>query len=53
MRAALKGTVLNMQPTVIKGIVHKKNLTRINFFLVLDTKEDNLKNVGNQTVAGP
>ncbi len=22
MRAGLKGTVLNMQPTVIKGIVH-------------------------------
>ncbi len=24
MRAGLKGTVLNMQPTVIKGIVHPK-----------------------------
>ncbi len=27
--------------------------TYINFFHVLNTKEDILKNVGNQTVAGP
>ncbi len=65
MRAALKGTELNMQPTVIKGIVHPKiefviiySLTCcpkpvLNFFHVLNTKEDILKNVGNQTVAGP
>ncbi len=65
MRAALKGTVLNMQPTVIKGIVHPTILflsllltdmlsqTCINLFLVVNTKEDISKNVGNQTVAGP
>ncbi len=27
--------------------------TCINFFIVLNTKEDILKNMGNQTVAGP
>ncbi len=60
MRAALKGTVLNMQPTVIKGIVHPTILflsllltdmlsqTCINLFLVVNTKEDISKNVGNQ-----
>ncbi len=64
MRAALKGTKLNMQPTVIKGIVHLTILfhylltdmlsqTCINLFLVVNTKEDISKNVGNQTVAGP
>ncbi len=64
MRAALKGTVLNMQPTVIKGIVHPTiyfchylltdmlSQTCINLFLVVNTKEDISKNVGNQTVAG-
>ncbi len=50
-----------MQPTVFKGIVHPKkkfchyllmfSQTCINFFHVLNTKEDILKNVGNQTVA--
>ncbi len=64
VRKSLKGTELNMQPTVIKGIVQPKILflslfthmlsqTCINFFLVLNTKEGILKNVGNQTVAGP
>ena len=67
MRAGLKGTVLNMLPTVMKGIVHPKisflslfihshvvpNLQFIDFFLVLHTKEDILKNLDNQTVAGP
>ncbi len=65
MRAALKGTVLNMQPTVVKGIVHPTiyfchylltdmlSQTCINLFLVANTKEDISKNVGNQTVAGP
>ncbi len=43
MRAALKGTVLNMLPNVIKGIVHPKFTvmlyqTCINLFLVLNTK---------------
>ncbi len=59
MRAALKGTELNMQPTVIKGIVHPK-ITFLSLFthsrcarlvyifvLVLNTKEDILKNVEN------
>ncbi len=64
MRAALKGTVLNMQSTVIKGMVHPTILflslltdmlsqTCINLFLVVNTKDDISKNVGNQTVAGP
>ncbi len=65
MRAGLKGTVLNMPPTVIKGIVHLKfNLslyllthmlsqTCINLFLVQNRKKYILKTVGNQTVAGP
>ncbi len=65
MREGLKGTVLNMQPTVIKGIVHPKikfmssylltqllSQTCIHLFIVLNTKAI-LKNVGNQTVAGP
>ncbi len=51
--------------SVIKGMVHPKwkfchylltltlSQTCINFFLVLNKKEDILKNVGNQTVAGP
>ncbi len=63
--ACLKGTELNMLPTVIKGIVHPKiyfchylvthmlSQTCFNFFLVPNTKEDILKNLGNQTVAGP
>ncbi len=51
MLTGLKGTVLNMQPTVIKGIVHPKILflslyllthmlsqTCINVFIVLNTK---------------
>jgi len=29
------------------------SFTKINFFLVLNTKEDILKNVSNQTVDGP
>ncbi len=66
MHAGLKGTVLNMQPTVIKGIVYPRivflslyllihilSQTCINLFLVLNTKEGILKNVGSQTVAGP
>ncbi len=65
MRAGLKGTELNMLPIVIKGIVHPERiiLSLFNplcctkpvliFVLVLNTKEDILKNVGNQTVAGP
>ncbi len=65
MRAGFKGTELNMLLIVIKGIVHPKNKilsllltvmlyqTCINFILVLNTKEDILKNVGNQTFAGP
>ncbi len=65
MRAGLKGTKLNMLPTVIKRIVHPKivflslylltymlSLTCINLFLVLNTKEGILKKVENQTVAG-
>ncbi len=64
MRAALKGTVLNMLPIFFKGIVHP-NILILSLFtqscctkpvliiiLVLNTKEDILKNVGNQTVAG-
>ncbi len=63
MRAALKGTELNMLPIFIKGIVHPKNLILslftqscctkpvLIFILVLNTK-DILKNVGNQSVAG-
>ncbi len=53
-----------MQPTVIKGIVHPTILflslltdmlsqTCINLFIVVNTKYDISKNVGNQTVAGP
>ncbi len=54
--------MLNMQPTLIKGIVHPKivflslftlSQTCIRFFLVLNTKDDILKDVGKQTVAGP
>ncbi len=54
--------MLNMQPTLIKGIVHPKMLflslftlsqTCIHFFLVQNTKEYILKDVGKQTVAGP
>ncbi len=65
IRAGLKGTEINMLPTVIKGMVHPKIVflslyllthtlshTCINFFLVLNTKYI-LKNVENQTVAGP
>ncbi len=33
MRADLKGTVLNMQPTVIKGIVHPK-ITFLTLYLL-------------------
>ncbi len=64
--AGLKGTELNMLPIFIKGIVHPKNLNSVIiyslscctepvliFILVLNTKEDILENVGNQTVAGP
>ncbi len=60
--AGLKGAELNMQLTVIKGMVHPKivfltlfthSQSCINFFNVLNTKDDILKNVGNQTVAGP
>ncbi len=66
MCADLKGTERKMQPTVIKGIVHPKikflslyllthmmSQTCIHFFHALNTKEDILKNVENQTVAGP
>ncbi len=54
-----------MLPIFIKGIVHPKMFilslfTRCHVvpnplicILVLNTKEDILKNVGNQTVAGP
>ncbi len=60
-----KGTELNMLPIVIKGIVHPEIIILslftplcctkpvLIFVLVLNTKEDILKNVGNQTVAGP
>ncbi len=62
MRAGLKGTVLNMQPIVIKEIVHPTivfltllthmlSQTCINFCNVLNTKEDIVKNVGDQTAA--
>ncbi len=34
-------------------LTHMLSQTFINFFLVLNTKEDILKNLGNQTVAGP
>ncbi len=62
---ALKGTELNMLPIIIKGIVHPKiNIVIIYslscctksvliFIIVLNTKEDILKNVSNQTGAGP
>ncbi len=62
MRAGLKGTELNMLSTVIKDLkfyfchylhTHMLSQTCINFFLVLNTKEDILKNVDSQTVAGP
>jgi len=57
--------IINMQSLVLKGIVEPKIKfchylftemlfqTCINLFLVLNTKEYILKNVGNQTVAGP
>ncbi len=62
--AGFKWTVLNMLLTVIKGIVHHKivflslftymfSQTCIHFYLQLNTKEDILYNLGNQTVAGP
>ncbi len=50
MRAGLKGTVLNMQPTVINGMVHPTiyfchylltlmlSQSCIHFFIVLNTK---------------
>ncbi len=34
-------------------LTHMLSQTCVNFFHVLNTKEDILKNVGNQTVAGP
>ncbi len=56
MRAGLKETELNMMPIFIKGILHQKCNSIIIyslFILVLNTKEDILKTVGNQTVACP
>ncbi len=62
MCAGLKGTELNMQPIFIKGIIHPKILILSFIYsvmlyqtciLVLNTKEDILKNVCNQTFAGP
>ncbi len=38
MRAALKGTVLNKEPTIIKGIVHP-NITFLSLFTPMDAQD--------------
>ncbi len=49
-----KKVVLNLNE-FLSSVKHKKNILKngLIFILVLNTKEDILKNVGNQTVAGP